>query len=1185
MRRLSVVLLASIVGLLGTLPAVHEGAQASSHPPPVRIAYEGMSFPAPIGGAFESFSPADVNNAGQVVFYAKSTAGGCGLFLGDGVSLTMLAWDGALSVDGPISLCPGGALPTRPPLTNSGALTAFEATIAGLVGLYLNVGIAPAPPYPKVARTGDPAPVSVGGTFGMMAGPSDVADFGGGQVLFRSPIAGGCAAEALFVKTSPTTTLTVARASGGCADSAPTGGPYVSLPAAVMNNSGRVVFHATAPVGDEIDYSNPTYTSRSKVVADGDSWGGDPTYGTTLDVMGDPLVNDLGQVAFRASGGAVYGEGYYRAPSTDPVGEDGAGAGTCTDGLDNGGDTLADANDGDCVQEDSMGAGTCRDGIDNGGDTFADGSDPDCVIAIQSQVGGVVVAKDASVLGGLFIPCPGEISPFSAGPNRHRLPGSGQIIDRLCGSDPVGILALPSFDRVVKDSEPMPSPPFSVSDTFSDLGEPAVSENGSVAFGATGTAGCAPSSAPCTGVFRSDFGTADKDSDGDGLLDGWESSGMDVNGDGTIDLNLPALGANPNHKDVFVEIDYMDCAVGGGDCAAPPPKCTVGGAAIPAGHKHKPTAAQEIADVVSAFASASVNNPDASTGISLHVLVDEGVKHSCFTTWNPVQPSPCKPAPPAGSFEWYKCNYFMTSAERGSGNAANIKAAKQQVYHYSLWNHQGSPLSCVSGSGEIWGNDFYVALGGLRDLNGNNLADSNDTACWGIDPAATEDGAGAGSCSDGVDNGGGDEDGDAVAEIDGADSDCPSQGTRNERSGTFMHELGHNLALCHGGPLPPGATRCEDDATGQVSMNYKPNYLSVMSYTFQMDHTVARGTTGVAASGSFLDYSRWALPPGVAACPPVNNLANALDERPPPAGAGLDEAEGIDCNAPPAVPAGLNDWVTAYTAPTNTMGSPAPDLCLFYTAAAVGDIDWDKSGAITGPSNGNGGPIGSPINDPYGGPPTEPPPCLSDMSSLQGFVDWTAIRYDFRQSRANYSDGLPHSPLVPEDTDKPYADDDSDGIVNLQDNCRVRANPGQEDSDSDDVGNRCDNCPSWPNPSQAQPPWAGPPGDADCDGWSGANEGTLGTEPDLACSLTGAVMNPGDPSKVNDEPVDNWPADMNDDQVVNLGDINFLAPPMFFSVGPGLPYEIRYDLNLDNVINLADINYLAPPMFFATCTP
>src|SRR5205823_1991464 len=48
-----------------------------------------------------------------------------------------------------------------------------------------------------------------------------------------------------------------------------------------------------------------------------------------------------------------------------------------------------------------------------------------------------------------------------------------------------------------------------------------------------------------------------RDSDGDGLLDSWETNGIDVNNDGTIDLNLPALGADPNVPDVFVEIDAM----------------------------------------------------------------------------------------------------------------------------------------------------------------------------------------------------------------------------------------------------------------------------------------------------------------------------------------------------------------------------------------------------------------------------------------------------------------------------------------------------------------------------------------------------------------------------------------------------------------------------------------------------
>lgn len=45
-------------------------------------------------------------------------------------------------------------------------------------------------------------------------------------------------------------------------------------------------------------------------------------------------------------------------------------------------------------------------------------------------------------------------------------------------------------------------------------------------------------------------------------------------------------------------------------------------------------------------------------------------------------------------------------------------------------------------------------------------------------------------------------------------------GNESEQAGTFMHELGHNLGLRHGGA---------DD------LNYKPNYLSVMNYFFQTD--------------------------------------------------------------------------------------------------------------------------------------------------------------------------------------------------------------------------------------------------------------------------------------------------------------------------------------------------------------
>jgi hypothetical protein len=55
-----------------------------------------------------------------------------------------------------------------------------------------------------------------------------------------------------------------------------------------------------------------------------------------------------------------------------------------------------------------------------------------------------------------------------------------------------------------------------------------------------------------------------------------------------------------------------------------------------------------------------------------------------------------------------------------------------------------------------------------------------------------------------------------------------------------MHELGHNLGLTHG---------------GFDNINHKPNYLSVMNYSFQL--------TGLRYNGSYglFDYSRFLLPP------------------------------------------------------------------------------------------------------------------------------------------------------------------------------------------------------------------------------------------------------------------------------------------------------------------------------------
>lgn len=100
---------------------------------------------------------------------------------------------------------------------------------------------------------------------------------------------------------------------------------------------------------------------------------------------------------------------------------------------------------------------------------------------------------------------------------------------------------------------------------------------------------------------------ASSDTDGDGIIDEWERRGRDVNGDGVVDIDFPAMGADPRRKDIFVEVDWMLQDLNGD-----------GDTADPGEHTHKPLTAA-IQSMVTAFANSPVRNPDGTRGVTVHV--------------------------------------------------------------------------------------------------------------------------------------------------------------------------------------------------------------------------------------------------------------------------------------------------------------------------------------------------------------------------------------------------------------------------------------------------------------------------------------------------------------------------------------------------------------------------------------
>ena len=124
------------------------------------------------------------------------------------------------------------------------------------------------------------------------------------------------------------------------------------------------------------------------------------------DGIGDACENCLTTPNFAQSDMNSDGEGDACADTDADGDEDGFGAGTCTDGIDNGSDGPADGNDLDCTAVEGTASatadGSCDDGLDNDSDTLFDTADPDCQRSDGVDMADVDADNDSLGMGDAF---------------------------------------------------------------------------------------------------------------------------------------------------------------------------------------------------------------------------------------------------------------------------------------------------------------------------------------------------------------------------------------------------------------------------------------------------------------------------------------------------------------------------------------------------------------------------------------------------------------------------------------------------------------------------------------------------------------------------------------------------------------------------------------------------------------
>ena len=461
------------------------------------------------------------------------------------------------------------------------------------------------------------------------------------------------------------------------------------------------------------------------------------------------------------------------------------------------------------------------------------------------------------------------------------------------------------------------------------------------------------------------------DSDGDGLSDAWEiAGGIDFNGDGVVDESEKVLtnvdpvfpdgtpnphpSADPNVKDVFLLYDWMElpdqltngqptsCTVNPPAGFSPPDnvqiyysyhsdQCAFDQACINGtcrGHSDAPTPAA-LMMAIQAF---------AARGVRLHLVKGHALPHSNVISYGPPIAA-CIAETSTQSFSGSTAvDFYALKTANLSATYNGQTFTEEQLFpfmHYAIFAHHhtcDSVVDCAqaacrnpdtgrnprfgeTGLAEQPGNDIIVSMGQFRDAN--------------IAPRLLTE------------------------------------------AGTFMHELGHNLGLDHGGPLfINGVPQGEN-----VKLNFKPNYISVMNYSHQ-----ARGISTASADCAPNDYTCKTTPVSVRL--DYSSFANEVIPNT------LDENQGSDV-------AGINLGNNDMGYNTSCGGGPRP-------IPGRGPVDWFCNGSLTDTwcPNGCTGPFRE-LNNGDGNTPNGNP---GSGDVLLPFEDWPNLTFAF-QCQPTFNDG------------------------------------------------------------------------------------------------------------------------------------------------------------------------------------